>query len=192
MRGARHAVAHEAADSSASTRTRRDKAIDWLCLSLPESELPMAFGVRQRIQIVRPRAYTEPVWEDDAPMDGSVEDPDEDAEGEGRSNTGGEEGTDQECEVAQALASGAPALLTLLEAIEAEVGPPDEAAVDMPSAEEAAAAAEEEEAVLESIYGEENFSVANQDGAVLYIYLSIYIDIEEAVLESVLYIYIYI
>ena len=38
----------------------RERAVDWLCLQLPESELPHALQTRHRVQIVRPQIVRPP------------------------------------------------------------------------------------------------------------------------------------
>ena len=50
---AEHVVSTPNKDDTDTSRGVRDRAIDWLCLSLPENELPLNFQVKQRVQIVR-------------------------------------------------------------------------------------------------------------------------------------------
>ena len=50
---AAHVLAEASSVTAADKRKLRDRAVDWLCLTLPEEELPLNFQVKQRVQIVR-------------------------------------------------------------------------------------------------------------------------------------------
>ena len=60
------AAANEAAravharDPAVGGAQLRERAVDWLCLQLPESELPHALQTRHRVQIVRPQIVRPP------------------------------------------------------------------------------------------------------------------------------------
>jgi hypothetical protein len=166
MSGARHACSAQGADAAGkpgigAERRMRDAAIDWLCLSLPEDELPVAFQVKRRVQIVRPPWSWAANGEADA-LTGQA----------GHSSVGGEGGLSaaeeddaggtgaSDCEVSRALAGGPAALLVLLESISAQEGLSEESEGESPPTKEAV---NEELAALESIFGVDRFSTSAHD-----------------------------
>ena len=53
---ATHHVLGRGGGEGGEARAAKDRAIDWLCLTLPELELPMNFQVKARVQIVKRKA----------------------------------------------------------------------------------------------------------------------------------------